>query len=176
MANENVLQKLNDFFTSVWNWLGKAEKTAEVVIPEVEHKILSIADAIGNGLKVLEGSDLVQFLEKQVFVIIESVDPALKPFFDGLGLELQKIITVTANASADLSGEADKTLEQQAIDGLNAIKNLKGVQGTSYATALAAIVTGISDFGLSNNAVETGVVSPGAATLLVLGQGIHATA
>lgn len=158
-----------DFLSEIWNFIkGKAKE-----IPTVEQKILTVADKITNALKTLQSSELANFVETTVFTIIKSVDPALIPFFNGIELYLPKIIALTANASTIISGEILKTVDQQAQDGLQAIQNLKGVEGSVFAGNLATIQAGISDFGLSNNAVETGIVSPGTGPLLAIGQAIH---
>ena len=116
----------------------------------------------------------MQFCEQGAIAIIEAADPALKPFFDGLPGFLKTAVVFASNAAADLTSEAAKPLDQQAQDGLAAIQNLATVNNSAFVSKLAGIAGEVSDFALSNNAVETGVTSPGVGAMIAVQQAVHA--
>lgn len=155
--NENI-------FTRLWAWItGEAAQ-----LPTIESNIVKFADSAVNWLK----GPNVQFALSTLTSIAESIDPALTPLISGIENYIPKIISLVTG----ISNEAGKSIEQQIKDGLAELEKVKGIDGTVYAGILATIQSCISHYVLSNNAVETGIVSPGPGTLIAVGQAVHAAA
>lgn len=170
----NIIEQAEQWLSNLWAKFKGVETQVENAIPTIEAEVANVTNQIVNGLKTLQSSQLVQFCEQSVITIIEGVNPALKPFFDGLTGFLQTAVVYASNAAADLTSESAKPLDQQAQDGLAAIQQLATTNKSAFVTKIAGIAGQISDFALSNNAVESGVTSPGVGAMIAVQQAVHA--
>jgi len=163
---------LATFFASIIKFLtGEVEK-----IPTIEKKIVTFADKVTNDLKKIEGSDLFKYLEVGILEAAKIIDPALVPLIAGIENYIPKVIALISGVDDAIDAEASKTIEQQAADGLKKIQSLTGIDAVVYAGKIGTLATCISNYVLTNNAVETGVIAPSAGTLLSVQQVVHASA
>lgn len=163
---------LATFFANIIKFLtGEVEK-----IPSIEKTITTFADKVTNDLKVLTGSDLFKYLEEGIIDVAKVIDPALVPLIAGIENYIPKAIALIGGIDSTIDTEAGKTVQQQASDALQAIQSLKGVDVVVYSGKVGTLATCISNYVLTNNAVETGVIAPPAGTLLSVQQVIHAAA
>lgn len=140
-----------NFFQKCLAWVENIFDEA----PTIERSIAKFADEVTNKIKVLEptAEAIGTFLENELVPIAEAIDPALTPMISGLELALPKTINTVSNVVGAISNIAAEPESEQVAQGLSAIQNLKGVDGTIYGNVLGAISTSIANFVTTNNGI-----------------------
>lgn len=157
-------------FAAIWAFIVGAAKNA----PTIETKIVQFADAVTDKLKDIASSDLAKFLGSGIVELAEAIDPALIPLISGIENYLPKLIGLITGVRLIVDEEGAKTITEQLQDAVTALQNIKTDDEVVYAGNLATINAGISNYVISNNAVELGIGVPAPAQLLAAGQVIHA--
>ena len=137
--NQSFFQKILAVIAGVFHKVEtEAEKDAEL--------ILTIADNVVNEIKVLEASQVGQFLE----TTIETIVPASTGLVNGLKLA----IPVMANIITAGENELHKTDQQKITDFLTLISKIKTSNPTLYAGILTALNAGVQQFFATNMGVQ----------------------
>lgn len=152
------------FFEKIFADLLSIFKKGETVIVSLEHDIARFADTVTNFLKT--NPTAVTTLDSLI-AIAEGINPALKPWVDGLELEIPRILNLVSNNAVVLS----EPVEKQASDFLTYLENIKGVNGTVYAGIMATLNPAIQKFIIANSNT---IVLPPDAQLIAAGQAVHA--
>lgn len=140
------MSNILDFFKQLFAWIKSELKKA----PQIQQDIVKLADAITNGVKTIQGNQTVQFLENTLLDILETAAPALKPYLDGLILELPKIAGLIANVST----EASKTDAELLNELLIKLETISGLNKTAYAGDLTTLNAAIQAYFTNNMGIQ----------------------
>ena len=153
-----------------WSWLiGEAK-----ALPTIEQSIANFADKVANDIKKFTAPGSVgDYLLTGLTEVAKIIDPALVPLIAGIENYIPKVIALITGVGSAVGVEAGKTVEQQLEEGIAALENIKGIDGTVYAGLLATIQASLANYVHTNNAVAIGSVAPPASQLLAIGQAVH---
>lgn len=160
----------NNIFSRLWAWIiGEVKQ-----IPTIEQHIVQFADKVTDELKIIASSDVAKFIESGILAIAQAIDPSLVPLIAGIENYIPKLIGLVTGIKLIIDQEGAKPIVEQLQDGINALQSGKSEDTIVYAGNLGTISAALSNYVISNNAMELGIDVPEPAQLLSAGQAIHA--